>query len=158
NRYAYVHGDPLNFGDPRGTDELGEVVVSMSARASFLASLGAAIIPKLPLIIGWLFFGAPDALAYGLYGSFTFGTGTLTGGPVGGIELVFEPREKKMVVFGFGGAEWMGPPGPHAPNTATGWKNIVLHELSQNWHAEIGLFEAWEWAGDDGPVSFFILP
>jgi RHS repeat-associated protein len=158
NRYAFVHGDPLNFADPSGLTDTVEVNVTMGMKASFFATLGVAIIPKLPLIIGWIFYGPPDALAYGAFFSYTFGSGTLSGGPIfPGGELVFEPREKKILVYVWAGVEVL-PNGPHVAPTPTNWWNAVTGQLQSNAHVEFGAFEAWEWGTSNQKASWFVLP
>jgi len=132
----------------------GEVSISIAIGLSFIA----ALVPKMPLIIGSMFLGPPDAVAYGAFYAQTFGSGNLHGGPVGGVEFVFEPREEKVVAYLWGALE-LSLPNPAGMEDGTSFMNWIRNEYNTGVHREYGAFEAWEWGGEeDHRVTGFVLP
>jgi RHS repeat-associated protein len=146
-KYLYGNVNPVYYDDPSGFESAGESMGTISVGAT-LASIGGALFPKLPALVASLFWGLPDAVAYGIFAAGTSGPGPTHAGPIVGVEFVFDPHEHTMEIVLWGGIESTWPNGVPIAMGANA-PGQLLSKLawlaSQNLHTEVGAFEAWEW-------------
>jgi RHS repeat-associated protein len=119
HKYLYANGNPAMMVDPSGRFSLSEVTTAISIALSFS---NIAVVSAVSL-----FNGFPDSFSFGVFGSVEIGKGFAV---LGGAEIEFSPRERKMGVYTFGGPEVAASvtvgAGPHVKG-------------------ELGTFEAWTW-------------
>lgn len=149
HKYLHSGANPINYRDPSGNDfDLGSLTVATTV---FTTLQGISNI----LVAGVLsaaFNGLPDAVGFGFF--FTAGPmeanpigGTRNAGPIGGLEIVFEPRSKKWEWEVWGGLEGV-PLSLPTPGDAV--------HLAEKYHWEMGVFGAWYW-NVGGATDYFGL-
>ena len=131
HKYLYANANPIMGRDPSGRFELAEILTA----STIVGTLSIIAVPSAIGIYGAVTGNWPDALGFGIYasGSVTPGVGFF-----GGIEAVFFPREKRLLLYGFGAYE--GFPGS-GESLGDRWKKTW--ELHPHW--ELGMFTAWYW-------------
>jgi RHS repeat-associated protein len=139
HKYLYAGGNPVSHVDPSGLFSCGDVLGVISIITTIVVAFGR------PSIVGWISIrrGLPDAVAFGIYGSFAGNVlSGATAGGFGGVEVVFSPREGKAAFFWFGAAE-----GLVNGAGSTGSAANRVEQYLNTFHFEVGAFEAWEWGG-----------
>jgi RHS repeat-associated protein len=132
HKYLYASADPVNRRDPSGNDF---DLTSLTVSTSIITTLAGSSSTILATVLSGLFKGLPDAIGFGfLFAPEPYGGGfgsTLSAGPIGGLEIVFLPKEKTWELYGWGSPleGTYSLPAP-LPGPAVGEK---------------GLFGAWYW-------------
>ncbi len=147
HKYLFTEDDPVNHTDPSGHS-----LVDVLTTTSIIFSFAAQTLPSFAVAIRSAWHQAwPDAFGVGFYGSIGVDVGlqaaariltithplgelldfTGTPGFIGGLYIVFAPREQKAAAYLWGGVEGALSQG----NTGRFLKR----------HTETGIFETWHW-------------
>ena len=127
HKYTFANNNPVNDYDPSGHESLGELSITVAA----IGVLSSNIIQA-----GLMYrsHGLPDAIGFGIYGSYTRTLGSVFagGGLIGG-EVILAPRLMQEAFYAYGGAE----------------TTVGSPASSGMGHREWGIFVCWYWGLKD---------
>jgi RHS repeat-associated protein len=137
HKYLYTGASPVDYRDRSGNEfDIGSLSIAMTISTTLQGISNILVAGVMSA-----FRGLPDAVGFGFF--FTAGPmeagpfgGTRNAGPIGGLEIVFEPRSRKWEWEVWGGLEGV-PLSIPMPGDAA--------HLGEKYHWEMGVFGAWYW-------------